>query len=65
MPKHIHPKAPPHQPPPQNHPGWAYGIFVLNRFAEWDPGTRELGIHYLISTKFPLPSAPDALAAAQ
>jgi hypothetical protein len=49
----FNPKVPPPQPPGENHPGWAYGVFVLNRFTEWDPAIRELGIYYLMSTSSP------------
>ena len=45
--------GPPMEPPPQDHPGWAYGVFVLNRFTEWDASTRELGTYYLLSTSSP------------
>ena len=49
----IHPRLPPSQPPGQNNPGWAYGIFLLNRYTTWDPGGSVLGIYYLMSTGSP------------
>jgi hypothetical protein len=45
----IHPNLPPHQPPGPEKPGWAYGIFLLNRFTTWDSNARILGIYYLLS----------------
>jgi hypothetical protein len=35
------------------HPGWAYGVFILNRFTEWSARTQELGIYYLLSPSSP------------
>jgi uncharacterized protein with PIN domain len=49
----INPDVPPMEPPPQDHPGWAYGVFILNRFTEWNASASELGIHYLMSTSSP------------
>jgi hypothetical protein len=49
----INPDVPPREPPPLDHPGWAYGVFILNRFTNWDASTRELGIYYLLSTSSP------------
>ena len=49
----INPDVPPMEPPPQDYPGWAYGVFILNRFTEWNESERELGIYYLLSTKSP------------
>ena len=49
----IHPKLPPSQPPGQDNPGWAYGIFLVKRYTTWDPAARILGIYYLLSTGSP------------
>ncbi len=37
----------------QDRPGWAYGPFILNRFTQWNPDTRELDFYYLMSTGRP------------
>jgi hypothetical protein len=50
----FHLDIPPSQDPAKpEHDGWAYGAFLLNRFTEWDPSTRELGIYYLLSLSSP------------
>jgi hypothetical protein len=36
-----------------NDPGWAYGAFLLANLTEWEPDSRRLEIHYLMSTSRP------------
>jgi hypothetical protein len=47
----FHPDIPPAEP--KEHPGWAYGAYLLNRFTEWDETSRELTISYLLSLSCP------------
>jgi hypothetical protein len=49
----INPQSPPHQAPPGDNPGWAYGAYLLNRFTQWDPHTRLIELYYLMSTSSP------------
>jgi hypothetical protein len=49
----INPNLPPAEPPGIDHPGWAYGAYILNRFTEWNPTTRELVMYYLLSLSSP------------
>jgi hypothetical protein len=49
----INPSVPPAEPPGVDHPGWAYGVYLLTKYTEWAPGTRELGIYYLLSLSSP------------
>ncbi|MCC5668907.1 hypothetical protein LC653_34895 [Nostoc sp. CHAB 5784] len=48
----IWPDIPPSDPN-NNHEGWAYGAFLLNRFTEWNATNRELDIYYLLSLSLP------------
>ncbi|MFF1810629.1 hypothetical protein ACFVXW_16050 [Streptomyces sp. NPDC058251] len=41
------------EPGGDDHQGWAYGVFPLTRFTEWDEATRVLGLYYLLSTSSP------------
>jgi hypothetical protein len=43
----------PGQPPGQDNPGWAYGAFAVERYTTFDPSTRVLDLHYIISTASP------------
>jgi len=49
----INPSLPPAEPPGIDHPGWAYGVYLLTKYTEWAPETRELGIYYLLSLSSP------------
>lgn len=43
----------PFLPPQKAEAGYPYGAFLLNPFTTWDPGNRELGLYYLLSTFTP------------
>jgi hypothetical protein len=36
-----------------DHQGWAYGAFLINRFCNWQPQSRTLTLHYLLSLSSP------------
>ncbi|HEY6988560.1 MAG TPA: hypothetical protein VH369_09260 [Bryobacteraceae bacterium] len=36
-----------------DHPGWAYGAFLINRFCRWEAHSRVLTLHYLLSLSIP------------
>ena len=46
-----------HDPPGlshlEDHPGWAYGAFLMQPFTQWNNSTRELNLYYLLSLSSP------------
>lgn len=44
---------PPPQPTDQNHPGWPYGAFLIDRYTTWNATSRNLTVVYLMSTSSP------------
>ena len=37
----------------QNHPGWPYGAFLIDRYTTWNATSRNLTVAYLMSTSSP------------
>jgi len=55
---HFNPDIPPAQNPADknpDHPGWAYGVFLLKKYTdqEWDAVHKVLRLYYLMSTSSP------------
>ncbi len=49
----IFPLVPPSDPAAVDHPGWAYGAFILESYTTWDAEARILSLFYLLSFAYP------------